>query len=267
MDTPRVDYRHLALERHGHITVVRFNRPHRCNAVNHELLEEIEHCALGFREDIETRVVIFTGAGRHFCSGADLKDFPAELAQPMLLRRRRFRLGERALHAVLGIDQITIAAWNGGAIGGGACLATAADFRIGADDCYAYYPEIDLGMNLMWQSLPLTIHLVGPARAKRMVIGGERVDSPTLLAWGLLEEVAPRDELMARAFAFAETYVNKSPIAAQMIKRSANQVMGALDRALMHMDADQNLLTHTTADQRSAADAYAAGRVPVFKGD
>lgn len=259
-------YQHLTLERHGHIAVVTFNRPYRANAVNYDLLAEIEHCALGFREDAETRVVIFTGAGRHFCSGADLKDFPAELAQPLILRRRRFRIGERALHAVLGIEQITIAAWNGGAIGGGACLATAMDFRIGADDCYIFYPEIDLGLNLMWQSLPLTMRLVGPSRAKRLVIGGERVAADTLLAWGVLEDVAPAAQLMERTFAFAETYARKSPIAAQMIKRSANQVMGALDRALMHADADQNLLVQFTEDQRAAAEAYQAKAVPTFKG-
>ena len=260
-------YQHLTLERHGHVAVVTFNRPARANALNYEHLAEIEHCALAFRDDAQTRVVIFTGAGKHFSAGADLVDFPDELAQPLVLRRRRFRIGERALHAILGIDQITIAAWNGGALGGGACLATAADFRIGASDCFIQYPEIDLGMNLMWQSLPLTVHLVGPTRAKRLVIGGERVQAETLLNWGLLEQVVAPDQLLASAHAFAIPYVNKSPVAAQMIKRSVNQVVGALDRALMHMDVDQNLLTHGSTDQKSAAAAYMTKTNPEFIGD
>jgi enoyl-CoA hydratase/carnithine racemase len=72
-----------------------------------------------------------TGNGRHFCSGADLTDPGHGVTDtPMVLRRRRTRMGERAIEAVLGIDQITIAAWNGAAMGGGACLATACDFRI-----------------------------------------------------------------------------------------------------------------------------------------
>ncbi|MBK6657780.1 MAG: enoyl-CoA hydratase/isomerase family protein [Proteobacteria bacterium] len=262
-----MSYRHLTIDKRDHIALVTLNRPERANALNFEHLSELEHCALSFREDADTRVVIFTGAGRHFSSGADLVDFPDELTQPLVVRRRRFRIGERALHAMLGIDQITIAAWNGGALGGGACLVTAADFRIGDSNCFIQYPEIDLGMNLMWQSLPLTVHLLGPTRAKRLVIGGERVHAPTLLEWGLLEEVAAPAELLDRARAFAATYVNKSPIAAQMIKRSVNQVMGALDRALMHMDADQNLLTHTSADQKAAAAAYAAKTEPRFSGD
>lgn len=262
-----MDYQHLNLERQGPIAYVTFNRPHVANALSYAHLAEIEHCALSFREDADTRVVIFSGAGKHFSSGADIEEMRAGSCDPMVLKRRRWRIGERALHAILGIDQITIGAWNGGALGGGACLATAMDFRIGSRDCFIQYPEIDLGLNLMWQSLPLTIHLVGPTRAKRLVIGGERVHADTLLAWGLLEEIVERDELMQRATAFAKTYVNKSPVAAQMIKRSINQINGALDRALTHMDADQNLFTLTTADQKIAAEAYLHKQIPDFTGD
>lgn len=260
-------YANLAVERDGHVALVVFNRPHVCNAVDQALLVELEHCALAFRDDAETRVVIFTGAGRHFCAGADLNELQRLAAEPLVLRRRRQRLGERALHAILGMDQISIGAWNGGALGGGACLASAMDFRLGTADCFMQYPEIDLGMNLMWQSLPLTVRLLGPTRAKRLVIGGERIGAETLLAWGLLEEIVPAEALLARARTFAMTYVNKSPIAAQMIKRSINNIAGALDRALMHMDADQNLFARTTADASAAASAYLAGETPHFTGD
>ena len=84
-------------------------------------------------------------------------------------------MGERAIQAIYEMDQITIAAWNGAAMGGGAWLATAMDFRVGADDCFMQYPEILIGVNLMWKSLPLITHLAGPANAKRLVVGGERV--------------------------------------------------------------------------------------------
>lgn len=260
-------YQHLHVERLGHVSIVRFDRPQSCNAVNRPLLVEIEHCALSFRDDAETRVVIFTGAGRHFCAGADLDEMGVPDDTPLVLKRRQWRMGERALHAILGMDQITVAAWNGGALGGGACLVTAADFRIGAHDCFIQYPEIDLGMNLMWQSLPLTVQLLGPTRAKRLVIGGERVHAGTLLEWGLVEELVAPERLLERACDFARTYVDKSPVAAQMIKRSINAISGALDRALMHMDADQNLFTLTTRDQPAAARAYREGVPPEFEGN
>jgi enoyl-CoA hydratase len=73
--------------------------------------------------------------------------------------------------------------------------------------------------------------------------------------------------LMQRAFAMAEHYAVKPPIAAQMIKRSINAIEAALDRSLMHMDADQNLLTQTTDDRRTAAATYRTGEKPVFNGD
>ncbi|MEZ5559498.1 MAG: enoyl-CoA hydratase/isomerase family protein [Pseudomonadales bacterium] len=262
-----MNYQHLTLRHEGAIATVTFNRPDKANALNPELLAEIETVALSFRDDADARVVIFTGAGRHFSSGADLSGGDGTPAQPLVLRRRRARLGERAVQALYGMDQITIAAWNGAAMGGGACLATALDFRVGAADCFMQYPEIDLGLNLMWQSLPLLIHLVGPARAKRLVAGGDRIGAATLLDWGVLDELVPPGELAARSEALARHYAAKPPVAAQMIKRSVNQVVGALDRALMHMDADQNLLTQTTQDRVAAARAYLEGGEASFRGD
>ena len=122
-------------------------------------LDELERCAHGFREDTETRVVIFTGGGKHFSSGADLDYLRSVHRKPMIEKRRAVRLGERVFHALLDIEQITICAWNGAALGGAACIATAMDLRIGSEDCFVSYPEIDLGMNLMWQCLPRTTTL------------------------------------------------------------------------------------------------------------
>ena len=261
------DYQHLRIERRGPIAVVTFDRPGKANALNGALLEEIESAALSFRDDGATRAVVFTGAGRHFSSGADLTDLGSGRAEPLVLSRRRARRGERVMRALADIDAITVAAWNGAAMGGGACIAAALDFRVGADDCFMQFPEIDLGMNLMWQSLPLIVRLVGTARAKRVVIGGDRIEAPELTRWGVLDEQVPVADLMPRALAFAERYAKKSPIAAQMIKRSVNHVTRALDEAFMHMDADQNLSTRATQDARRASEAYRAKTDASFTGD
>ena len=76
---------------------------------------------------------------------------------PLVQRRRQARMGERAIEAILAVDQITIAAWRGAAMGGGACVATACDFRVGSQSAFIQYPEVDLGINLMWKSLPLIV--------------------------------------------------------------------------------------------------------------
>jgi enoyl-CoA hydratase/carnithine racemase len=267
-----VSYEHLIVERGGHVATVTFNRPEVANALHHEHLAEIEHAALSFRDDAETRVVIFTGAGKHFSSGADLSAAANPSAgvgpkTPLVLARRKARMGERATLAIHKLDPITIAAWNGAAMGGGAVLATAMDFRVGADDCFMQYPEVEIGVNLQWQGLPLITRLVGPARAKRLVAGGERLHAPTLLEWGILEAVVPRAELLARAREMAHLYASRPPIAVQMIKRSVNALATAQDEAVMHMDFDQNLFGGRTGGVRTAIDAYLSQKDPEFTGD
>ncbi len=261
-----MDYQHIKVERGGEIAIVTFNRPDKANALNFRHIQEIEHAALSFRDDETARVVVFTGAGKHFNSGADLT---AERQEHELLtvRRRHRRMGERCIQALREMDQITIAAWTGAAMGGGACIATALDFRIGAEDCFMSYPEILIGVNLMWQSLPLCMQLVGPARAKRLVIGGEHVPGPTLLEWGALDEMVPADQVMDKAMEWARHYAGQPPVAAQMIKRSVNAISSALDRSVMHMDSDQHILVSETEDAAEAVQAYLEKRPPTFKGN
>ncbi|MEM7542736.1 MAG: enoyl-CoA hydratase/isomerase family protein [Pseudomonadota bacterium] len=262
-----MSYEYLSVEKREFISIVTFNRAARANAVNYDFLTEIEAVARDFRHDAESRVVIFVGAGKHFSAGADIDGMSAEAEVPLVLKRRRSQAGARAINALLAMDQITISAWRGGAIGGGGCLACATDFRIGADDCFLQFPEIDLGLNLMWQSVPLMVRTFGPALAKRLLIGGERIYAPELNEWQLLEALVPVDELMEQALEFAARYAAKSPVAAQMIKKSINQYAGALDCAIMHGDADQNILTFTTSDQKQAANAYLNKTEAAFSGD
>lgn len=260
------DFQYLTVTRNDQIATVTMNRPGAANALSTAHLAELELAALQFREDCATRVVLFAGAGKHFCSGADLNERAPE-GETLLARRRRLRMGERMIQAVRDMDQISIAVWHGAAMGGGACLATATDFRIGCHSSFMEYPEISIGLNLMWQSLPLCVQLVGPARAKRLVIGAERIDAATLLEWGVLDELVAEDALQDTALEWAARYAAKAPIAAQMIKRSVNHLSSALDRAIMHMDFDQNLLAAGSHDRVAAVQAYANGETPLFKGD
>ena len=85
-----------------------------------------------------------------------------------------------------------------------------------AENCLIGYPEVSLAMNLSWMALPLCVHLIGPARAKRMVILGNKENADTLLNWGFLDEIVPEDQLLARAMGRAEEYAAQPPMAAQM---------------------------------------------------
>tara|TARA_A100001037_G_scaffold294990_1_gene313534 strand:+ start:269 stop:1063 length:795 start_codon:yes stop_codon:yes gene_type:complete len=260
-------YKYLTIDHHGdHITSVTFNRAKKANALNRDFLLEIEEMALSFRDDIETRVVIFTGQGKHFSGGADLQE-TIDKDLLLLARRRNLRLGERAIKAICNMDQISIAAWNGAAMGGGACLAIAMDFRLGTPTSQLGFPEVDLGMNLMWKSLPLMVQLVGPARAKRLVAGGERIDAEKMLDWGILDEVVPSSELSFIAKKWAKLYASKPPIAVQMIKQSVNAISLALGESLMHMDVDQHLLAQNSKDYSLAVGAQLSNSDPIYEGD
>ncbi|MDY6796669.1 MAG: enoyl-CoA hydratase/isomerase family protein [Actinomycetota bacterium] len=102
----------------------------------------------------------------------------------VLLKRWLFNFGPDMIRVLLEMDQITIAAINGEAMGGGACIVSALDFRIGAADWIVGFSECGLGIPLSWVSLPLCVHLVGSARAKRWIIKSERLGSNVLEKWG-----------------------------------------------------------------------------------
>ena len=260
-------FQFLEVERTGPVTLVWLNRTDKLNALSVELMREIEEVARSFLNDETTRVVAFRGRGKHFSAGADLKPDRPPALEPLVMRRRDSALGARMIRAILEIDQVTIAGIQGAAVGGAACIATACDFRIGSEDSFCGYPEVNLGMNLQWQALPLCVHLIGPARAKRMIMLGANENASTLLDWGFLDQVVPRETLDEAVMEMASAYANRPPVAVQMIKQSINAVSSAMDAAVMHMDADQNLLTATTEDLREGMMAFREKRDPKFVGN
>ena len=261
-----MNYQHLIIDRSNeHIALVTFNRPDNLNTLNSAIIAEIELVIDEFHNDAEIRVVIFTGSGRFFCGGADLTEKRGNLT--MLQTLRRLQRGPRLIRKIYDMEQITIAAINGGAFGGGACIASACDFRIADTNCKAGFPESKLGMNLSWMALPLVAHLIGPTYAKEMVILGRNNDAETLLKWGFISEILPKKTLIQRAIEIAKQYAAMPPITAQMIKKSINYIVSPLDKAIMHMDRDQYLLAEKSEDFKEAIAAFFGKRQGKFKGD
>lgn len=256
--------KYLQIIKEGPIATVTINRPDYMNALSIDVLKEL--CSLNdyFKEDLKTRVVIFTGQGDNFSAGADLKEKTKPTTK---LESWRNNHGKPAIKSILEIDQITIAAVNGYCLGGAACIASACDFRIASKKAILGYPEINLGINLNWLGLPLAVRLIGPAKAKKMIIGGENQNADTLLAWGFYDEICDAGALTEKAVAMANLYASKPPIAAQMIKRSVNNLVYKNDESIMHMDYDQLLLTHETEDRQEAINAFFEKRKPDFSGN
>ena len=258
----------IELARDGQIATVTINRAERRNAVTAQMMQDLERISREFIHDEQTRVVIFRAEGKDFSVGADLSASPsARTEASILMRRRAAEFGGQLMRSMQEIHQPTICAVQGIATGAGGCITTACDFRVADTTARIGYGEVKLGINLMWNAVPICVHLVGPARAKQMIMTGKLFDAATLERWGFLDEVVAPGDLDAAARAMAETYAALPPNSVQMIKASINHVAGALDRAIMHMDADQWLLATMTGDYKEAVGAFFEKRPPNFTGN
>jgi len=253
----------------GRIAVVRFDRGDGINALSPDAMRQLTDAARGFEDDGDTSVVVLAGSATAFSAGFDLKDPEGRSRAAMDLGelRRHLRLGPRLTRAWQEMEQITIAAIEGFCVGGGAALAVALDFRVMARDAHIRVPEIGLGMNMSWQSVPRMLHLIGPARTKQAVIlADDRIDAAAAYEWGLVEHLAEPGQAFAVAMALAGKVAAQPPIPVAMTKLTVNRLAHALDDLASHMDLDQFALAGMTDDHKEGVAAFLQRRTPRFRG-
>jgi len=204
----------VLLTRSGPIATVTLNRPDRRNSLSDDMLTELGVAFAELRDDAETRVVIVTGAPPVFSAGADAGHAkaatPEERRRLFLSRKSQFRrLFERANAVLENLEQATIAAVNGHAVGGGWGLALACDFRIAAAEAQFWIPEVDLGVPLGVGTTTRFVRMVGPARAKEIIMGCARYSAADAQAWGLVHRVVPGAALAAAVADYAGLLARK----------------------------------------------------------
>ena len=253
----------------GRIAIVRFDRGDGINALSPDALRQLTAAARCFEDDAATSVVVLTGSASAFSAGFDLKDTEGRSRRGMDVGelRRHLKLGPRLTHAWHEMEQITIAAIEGFCIGGGVALAVALDFRVMGRDAHLRVPEIGLGMNMSWQSIPRMLHLIGPARTKQAVIlADQRISSAEAYEWGLVEELAESGKAFEAAMTLATKIAAQPPLSVAMTKLTVNRLAHALDDLASHMDVDQFALASLTEDHKEGVAAFLERRKPRFKG-
>lgn len=259
---------HIEVTKSGRVAIVKFDRRDNLNALSLDLMRELVEAARSFENDLETTAVVLTGSPTVFCAGIDLRD--AKLIEAMRApfgeRRQLLGFGPKLCRAWEDVQQVTIAALEGHCIGGGVSLAVSCDFRVMAHGAFFRVPELVLGMNMSWQTLPRLVHLVGPARAKQIVILAEKISSRTALDWGLAEFSAEDGEALSQAVDLANRIADMPPLPVRMTKQAVNAVTNALDSVGSYMDIDQFILCQMTEDHGEALSAFFQKRKGTFKG-
>ena len=264
-----MSWQHLRIEIADQIATVTLDRPEKLNALSRDLHNEMVAAANQLRADDDVRVLIVTGAGRGFCSGADLTARPA---QNGVLDTQGARLdefgwvGAQAL-AFGAIDKPTIAAVNGVAAGAGMSLALACDIRVGSEK--ARFKTVFLERSLspdagMTWFLP---RIIGYARAAELVLTSRFVESDEALEIGLLNRRVPHDQLMAAARETAAQIAFWPPMAARSAKRVLQRNLNAtLEEGLRN---EITAISHATQAPHDVAESQASfveRRAPQFTG-
>lgn len=257
-------YKHLELEERDGILAVRMNRPRSRNALSIALMRELTAFARSCEERDAVRAIVLAGGPEYFSAGADLKD-PERweaAAKPPVEQRRIANAGYCMCTAWEKIPQVTIAAIEGYAIGGGIALALACDFRVAAANAFVSFPEIGLGMPLTWGTIHRLVQLAGPAQAKRLAILCERVSAPEAREIGVIDWVPAAGGAEARAHEIARTVAAMPQTVVRMTKEAANATANALLHLGSHAGADQFALAVAGEESRVARARFTERKKP-----
>lgn len=261
-------FEHLRVTRAGPVVEVALHRPDARNALNARLMAELTQVARVLRRRADILAVILTGGEVNFSAGADLGAIEERITAPTVLQTREAVMaGPDLCRAWEEIEAVTIAAIEGYCLGGACAVALACDFRIMGESAYLRLPEVPLGINMSWNSVPRVTTLAGPSRAKRFVIFGEAADAQTCVAWGLADEAVANGEALATARAWAQKVCALPPLPVRMTKEAINAQANMSHQAVSYMDRDQYLVTTRTADFKEGRQAFFEKRKPKFRGD
>jgi len=240
----------VTLERRGPIGIVTLNRPERLNAMSRALVRDTEAAFRQANADPEISVVVFTGAGRAFCAGDDLKEFGEQSATPTSIKDHIEHI-QAVTRAMMLSDKVIVGAIHGYAVGGGFEWLCNCDMVVAAEDLVAFFPEMSLGQFVTGAVTHLLPQAVGYQRAMRLMVLGERQSARDLEALGLVGWVVSRDAMLPKAMEVAAKVADQSGYSVGKLKRL---LVEGLDDRLVRALRVEGEITETTFSRAEAAE-------------
>ncbi|WP_426234253.1 enoyl-CoA hydratase [Pseudomonas sp. TWP3-2] len=254
-------YETILLEIHGRVGLITLNRPQALNALNAQLVSEVNHALDGLEADSNIGCIVITGSKKAFAAGADIKEM-ADLTYPQIYMDDLFSDSDRVANRRKPI----IAAVNGFALGGGCELALMCDFILAGDNAKFGQPEINLGVLPGMGGTQRLTRAVGKAKAMEMCLSGRLIDAVEAERCGIVARIVPSDELLDEALKVAAVIASKSLPIAMMVKESVNRAFEVnlaegvrFERRVFHA-------AFATQDQKEGMAAFVAKRPAEFQG-
>ncbi len=254
----------LLYHKKGAIASITINRPQVLNALNMATLEELRAVLTAVKDDPEVRVLILTGAGeKAFVAGADIKELATHNA---VTGKEYSHRGQAVIDLVENLGKPVIACVNGYALGGGCELAMACTLRLASENARFGQPEVKLGLVPGYGGTQRLPRLVGKGLALQPLLTGDMISAAEAHRIGLVNEVVPASELMARGEAIAQKIVDNAPLAVQYVLEAVNQGMEMPLAEGLFLEATLIGLCCATEDKAEGTRAFLEKRPPQFKG-
>ena len=241
-------------EKNEGVAIARLNRPQVLNAMNKQLWLDLQAALDDAREDEQIKVVVITGEGRAFSTGADLKESKTRSIEAY----RDYLLSlQEVSRSVIRFEKPTIAAINGFAIGSGYELALACDIRIAAEEAKIGSPEAKVTSSVTGGAFRLVQDLIGPGKARELLFTGEYIDGLEAQRIGLVNQAVPLDRLMETVMQMAGQIAANSAFSLKMIKKGLNMARGEASlEALMDFEVEACLACVSTKERQASLEAF-----------
>jgi enoyl-CoA hydratase len=257
-----MSYENVVYEKNGHIATLAFNRPDVLNALNSDVIKEINSVLDEVIQNEDTYVLVITGNGKAFIAGADI----AEMSRMAPIEARMFaEFGLNTFRKLELMEKPVIAAVNGFALGGGCELAMSCDIRIASEKAKFGQPEAGLGITPGFGGTQRLSRLVGIAKAKELIFTGNIINAGDAEKIGLVNKVVPHDALMLEAITLAEKIAGNAQKAVAYSKSAINRGAETDIETGMAIEKDLFGLCFSTEDQKEGMAAFLEKRKAEFK--